>query len=415
MIVTGMLLTDPDRPPAPGWIRIADGRIAEIQETGDRPPDDEVVIGGPERLITPGFIDAHNHPPQFSVVGFDGLPLLQWLEQVVFPAEIWWGRGAAASQMRGALRAMVRQGTLGFAGYLTSHGQAGHDALAQLQRGPRLRALVGRVAMDRGAPDALTAEDHWRARQTPRPGIALPAPETERIRISINPRFAPSCSDELLAECGWFAQDHRDAFIQTHLAESREECALVRERFPADQSYTHVYDRFGLLTPRTLLAHAVHLSDSEWDLIGARQSVVVHCPTANLFLQSGLFNLDAARDRGVRLALGSDVAGGPDVAMPRVARAMIETAKIRRMTMAPHAHVPSPAEAWRSITEGNAASLGWTDGGRLARDAAADLLVLRVPESWYDEHLIGRLLYNWSSSLIDRRIVEGAVADPATI
>jgi cytosine/adenosine deaminase-related metal-dependent hydrolase len=109
------------------------------------------------------------------------------------------------------------------------------------------------------------------------------------------------------------------------------------------------------------------------------------------------------------------ILAGADVAMPRVARGMIETAKARRMTVAPHAHIPTPAEAWRMITRGNAEALGWHDAGRLEAGCQADLLVLRIPETWLDEHLVGRLLYNWDASLIETRLCAGAVADPATI
>ena len=415
MIIHGLLLFDPDTPPAPGWIRVERGRIAEIHRTGERPPDEEPSIGGPGRLITPGFIDAHTHPPQFGAVGCDGLQLLDWLDRVVYPAETWWGRGAAAAMMRHAKRAMLTEGTLGFAGFLTSHGEASRDALAILERGPVIRALVGRVAMDRRAPDDLTAEDRARMAMSPTPSIALPDSTNPRVEVSVNPRFAPTCSDELLAEAGWRVRDHPGVVVQTHLAESPAGVALVRELFPDDPHYTGVYDRFGLLTPKTLLAHCVHLAPEEWRLIAERGCVVVHCPGANLFLRSGLFDLDAARDHGVRLALGSDLAAGPDAAMPRVARAMIETAKARRLTNAPNAHVPTPADAWRLITEGAADALGWSDSGRIEVGAWADLLALRPPETWFDERLVGRLIYNWSPGLIETRVVGGARADPATI
>lgn len=415
MIIHGLLLLDPSRPPVPGWVRVYDGRIVVLRETGERPPNDELAIGGVEHLITPGFIDAHIHLPQIDSVGCDGMPLLHWLDTIVYPAEAWWGRGAARSATRRAKQLMLTQGTLGFAGWLTSHGEATRDAIAELERGPALRAIVGRVAMDRSAPDDLTAEDRWRAKQTPRPSVATPPSAAPRINVSINPRFAPACSEELLAEIGWTLQEQPGEFVQTHLAENIDECELVASLFPDAPHYTGVYDRVGLLSTRTLLAHCIHLSHDEWGLIAARGAVVVHCPTANVFLESGLFNLDAAREHGVRLALGSDVAAGPDVAMPRVARAMIETAKLRKLTNAPDARVPSPADAWRLITEGNADALGWSDSGRIATGAWADLLVLRPRPTWLDEHLVGRLIYNWSPDLITHRIVAGHVIDPATI
>jgi guanine deaminase len=195
--------------------------------------------------------------------------------------------------------------------------------------------------------------------------------------------------------------------MQTHLSESLPECALIGELFPGDRDYTSVYDRAGLLTERSILAHAVHLSDAELAMVGERGSVLAHCPIANTFLGSGLFDLDRARGHGVRVALGSDVAAGVDIAMPRVARAMIEVAKIRKMTTAPTASVPTPSEAWTMITRGNAEALGWADSGRLEVGAHADILAIRVPETWRDGFLIGRIIYNWTSELIVDRVVAG--------
>jgi guanine deaminase len=230
-----------------------------------------------------------------------------------------------------------------------------------------------------------------------------------RHEVSANPRFAITSSDELLAEIGWHVREHPSTPVQTHLSESTRECARVSELFPDDESYTHVYERYGLLTDRTLLAHCIHLTDAEWTLISQRRSAVVHCPSANTFLRAGLFDFGRAREAGVRLALGTDVAAGPDVAMPRVARACIEVAKMRAMTVDPNAHIPTPAEAWGLITKEGADALGWDTTGRLEVGADADALLLRVPDTWHDEHLVGRLIYNWSPELIESRVLNGTL------
>jgi guanine deaminase len=426
MIVQGLLLIDPARPPEVGYLRIDGGRIGDIGFGGlprnSGPPD----VGSPTHVICPAFIDAHFHFPQIDSVGCDGMPLLEWLDRVIFPAEAWWGRGAAIPSTRTAIRRLVSEGTVGVAGYLTSHAQGSAEALAMLSRTP-MRFHVGRVAMDRAAPDELTKEDRERAARRPIPspiltglgaafvvssGAGLP-----RQNVSANPRFAISCSPELLAEVGWAAGERNEkvgaTYVQTHLSESVEECARVRELF-GEAHYTHVYDKFGLLTDRTILAHCVHLADAEWELIARKKCIVASCPGANIFLKAGLFNLDKAREFAVRLTLGTDVAAGPDVAMPRVARAFIETAKVRAIA-AGAKHIPTPAEAWNLITRVNADALGWPDAGRIEKGAAADLLVLRVPDLWRDEHLVGRLIYNWSADLIEARVFDGQAVDPATI
>jgi len=419
MLLHGLLLIDPHVPPAPGWLRIAGGRIAEIGE-GDPPRGESIDAGGGNPgagagvgvTICPGFIDAHIHLPQLGSIGCDGLDLMSWLEQVIYPVElIWANKSHAEAQANEAYGRLLAAGTLGFAGYLSSHAQSIAAATKAAHRLP-LRAIVGQVLMDREGPGGLIGQAPAR----------LSRSEKGRLDTSLNPRFAVACSDALLADTGRrlaegypFSFKQREAgdmgvnlFVQTHLAETREEVARVRELFPDDDHYAGVYDRHGLLGPHTLLAHCLHLSDAEWDLIAERGSVVVHCPSANTFLRSGLFDINAARRRGIRVALGSDVAAGCDLAMPRVARAMIEVAKLRRMTIDPGAHVPSPAEAWTMITRGNADALGFGDMGRIEMGASADLLVLRSPAE-IDEHLIGRLIYCWREEWIAQRIVRGRV------
>lgn len=436
-LIVGRLLADPDRPAEPGWLTIRDGFIDNL---GHGPPPAEVAdlprLGGRTRVISPAFTDAHTHLPQVDSVGCDGLELLDWLHRVIFPAETWWGHAGSMPMARRAVRSMLENGAAAFAGYLSSHAEPNAAVLRWLAAATPMRYICGRSAMDRDAPDELTDEDRRRRTMSPTPAPVLPVRDADgpaprglatglRARMpSAIPRFAISCTDELLAELGWWIADHQrrtGAWVQTHLAESPGEIERTRALFPDDPSYTAVYDRFGLLNDRTLLAHCIHLADDEWALLRERRAVVVHCPTANTFLQAGLFDLDAAERHGVRLALGSDVAGGPDAAMPRVARAMIEVAKVRRLAARdrgePHDHirVPTPADAWRLITETNARELGWTDMGRLEPGASATLLVLHPPEVWLDEHLVGRLIYNWSPELIEHLLVGGAPASPATI
>jgi len=401
LILHGRLL-DPAYPGQPlGWLRVENGRIAEVQ---DGTPPEKEWLGGPDRLISPGFVDAHVHLPQFPAIGIDGLELLDWLEQAIYPAEMAWADPRKAEAAAGhSMRAMRRAGTIGLAGYLTSHAHA-VDALVNASKSLGMRWIAGRVLMDRACPEALTCESDA--------DIGLDADlEDARGAVSINPRFAISCSEALLRHAGECVREHpgAEAFVQTHLAESHAEVSRVAELFPEDANYTSVYDRFGLLTQRTLLAHCLHLSADEWALIAERCSAIIHCPAANTFLGTGLFDLRTAREHGINIGLGSDVAAGPDVAMPRVARAMIDVAKLRRLTVDPNAHVPTPREAWHVITQGNAAILGWDDYGLKPGDAA-DVLVLRSPGE-VDEHLHGRLIYGWRSGMVEHVIVNGVIAE----
>ncbi|MHC4612093.1 MAG: amidohydrolase family protein [Planctomycetota bacterium] len=396
MIIQGRLLTSAREAPEPGWVLVADARIAQL---GRGDPPEAPAAGDAESIICPGFIDAHVHLPQIGIRGCDGSDLLEWLDEVVFPAEMrWQDQGVADREAGAAYGLMLRAGTLGYAGYLSSHL---HSAVAVTRAANRvpLRGIAGQVLMDRQGPEALLLDPSGELAR-------LARSERGRLALSVNPRFAVSCTDQLLARAGATAASADNVFIQTHLSESRRECALVRELFPGDPHYTGVYDRHGLLTERTLLAHCVHLDEDEWRLIAERRSVVVHCPGANTFLGSGLFDLDAARSHEVRLALGSDVAAGCDLAMPRVGRAMIEVAKVRAMTGGPDGYVPTAADVWELITRGNADALGFADGGRLEQGAAADLLVLKPPFA-VDRHLIGRLVHTWRDDYITHRVVNG--------
>jgi guanine deaminase len=204
---------------------------------------------------------------------------------------------------------------------------------------------------------------------------------------------------------GKLAQQHQ-AVVQTHLAETVPECQLVESMFPG-QSYTAVYDSMGLLTPRTLLGHGIYLSPEERRLLVERGSVVAHCPTANVFLQSGIMPRSTWQAEGVRLSLGTDIGAGYDVAMPRVARAMIDAAKYLRMSV-PAISVPTAAEAWYQITTGNADAVGWPQVGRLAAGAEADVLVLQPNIAWQTAtDPLAMLLYAWDSRWIKQVLIAG--------
>jgi guanine deaminase len=377
----------------------------------------------------PGFIDAHVHLPQFDCVGVDGLTLLEWLRRAVFPAEARWADPQVAFRTaERACRRFLAAGTTGIAAYGTVHHEGTLAAVEAVRAaggtpgspGPGLRAMVGQVLMDQQAPEALTrpakalaAEALQMAERVP-PMFGKGWLPTKRVESAVTPRFAVSCSDELLRLAGGVARATKSA-VQTHLSETTEECALVAKLHAGaggegDGSYTEVYRRNGLLGKRTVLGHGIWLSDAERRAVVKNGAVVAHCPTANVFLQAGTMDRAGHLRAGGRVALGSDLAGGPDVSMVRVARAMIDTAKHRRLvdTVTP---VPSAAEAWAQITWLNGAALGWADTGLLAAGAWADLLVVNPERGPHAEagwagsvDPLSVLLYGW-----DERWIEGVV------
>jgi len=367
----------------PGRVAIEDDRIAGVEFS-------DVAVAGP--IIMPGFIDAHLHLPQFDVVGAAGMPLLEWLDGVVFPAEARWSEPDFAQAMtRRVARQLLSFGTTGVAAYATVHHEAAGRAIAVCAEAG-LRGYVGQVLMDREAPGELVRP----ASQLLDEAAALqPA---GRIEPSINPRFAIACTPELLEGAGRLARE-TGRLVQTHLAETEAECARVEALFGA--GYVDVYERAGVLSPRAVLAHAIWVGEADRAKLAASGSVACHCPTANAFLGAGAMDLGGMRKGGVRVALGSDVAAGPDRSMVRVARTSLDTARARGV------EVP-PAWGWWAITRGNAAALGLTDGGRLEAGAAADLVVVEPELAWRDApDPLGALLYGWDDRWIRRVVAAG--------
>ncbi|CAG1009659.1 guanine deaminase [Phycisphaerales bacterium] len=363
------------------------GGVIEAVHVGESGP--RADLGSPEHFICPGFVDAHVHLPQFDSIGVDGMELLEWLHQAIFPAEAKWEDERYASEMSGRVaRQLLSFGTTAVAAYATVHpasAQAAIDVLAE----HGIAGHVGQVLMDREAPaelllparEALSAAGRMRGRG--------------RIQPAVTPRFAVTCSREMLEGAGRLARE-TGWVVQTHLSETRAECALVK-RLHGGENYAEVYERAGLLGHRTLLGHGIHLADEELGLLAMRGAWIAHCPTANRFLRAGTFDRARAMSAGVKIALGSDVAGGPDRSMVRVARGMIEAAKERGT------RPPTSAEAWWQITGGNAWALGLVDTGRLEAGCAGDVVVARPDSRWREAaDPLGALMYAW-----DDRWVEG--------
>lgn len=398
MIVAGTLIT-PDGGSArlgEGWLRVEGRRIVEA---GVGACPHTVDLGGPEHVIAPGFVDAHLHLPQFDSIGADGLPLLEWLDTVIFPAEARWEDPAYAHAMTSRVLArLVRRGTTAIAAYATVH-HAGALAACAAAREMGVRAVIGQVLMDVHGPEFLIRPTAQMLREA-EAYLAAPNPPHSRVEAGLNPRFALVCTMELMRGAARLAKA-AGALVQTHLSETIPECARLGELFDG-LDYVEVYGRAGLLGPRSVFAHGIHLSARERAELAASGSIVAHCPTANLFLQSGTMDRRATLAAGVRLALGSDIAGGPDRSMVRVARAMIEAAK------AIGGPLPTAGECWWQITAGNARALGWPDAGTLDTGAAADVVVFEPDVPWRTARdPLSCLLYAWDDSWIDAVVLDG--------
>ena len=323
-----------------------------------------------EALVLPGFIDAHVHFPQYRMLAAPGKDLLDWLNRFTFPEEC---RYASAPHARAAaetfLDRLVQHGTTAAVVFSTVHRSATETLFAAAER-RGLAIVSGKTLMDRNAPEALCDDpvsgaddsealiERWHRRG--------------RLRYAITVRFAATSTEAQLREAGGLAARHPDCHVHSHLSESRGEIELVRRLFPWAKDYTDVYDRFGLLGPRSLYAHGIHLSERECARLSETRAVVVHCPTSNTFLGSGLF--DAAHvgrvDRPVRIGIATDVGGGTSYSMLHTLGEAYKVAMLRGRT--PGAH-----ELFHLATRGNALNLGLDEEiGTLEPGRWADLVVL---------------------------------------
>ena len=399
MIVAGQLLIDDGKGRcriAPGHVRVDEELIAEVVEDGI---PDEPDYGGPDALISPGFIDAHLHLPQFDMIGAHGLPLLRWLDEVTFPAEAKWeDPDYALEMMDRVLSQLLSVGTTGICAYATVHHESAKVALETATEWG-MRGVIGQVLMDRQAPSELCRETAQLLNEASQLGNLFPS--SGRMAAAVTPRFAVACTEELLqgaASLSW----EQTATIQSHLAETENECEVVSDLFDG-RSYIEVYQDAGLLNERAVYGHGIHLDDIDRSTIAQHGAVVAHCPTANSFLQSGTMNRAALVRDDVRLAIGSDIGGGYERSMVRVARAMIESAA----TLSEN--IPCAATAWHAITAGNADALGWKDTGRLQVGAPADLVVIEPDIPWLDSPTdpLASLLFSWDDRWVTRTLLQG--------
>lgn len=404
MILTGQLLLPEGREGvrlAPGWLEMHSG-VIEVLEEGEIRRDAD--FGDADSLITPGFFDAHMHLAQVGAIGAHGRNLLEWLDEVIFPAETRWGEPAYAKvKGESALRQLLAHGTVGCAANATVHYIGAETALctaAQLG----MRAAIGLVMMDMESPSELSRPTHQLIEETAALLEAWPRYDAKgqmrRVCASVNPRFAVTCSEELLRKSAQLASRHR-VLVQTHLAELPGECERACELHGVER-YTDIYLQAGLLGEHSLLAHGIWLDEQECSCLAGKQAVVVHCPVANGFLRSGVMNRALWGERGMRLALGSDVGAGYELSMVRNARSMLNAAFYAG------GKAPAVAQAWWQVTRGNALCLGWEDAGELRVGLSADVLVHQPMKGWRQApDPLGFLMFAWDDRWLQEVFLRG--------
>ena len=357
----------------------ADGRLAEI---GPSPWGSETPVNVTDVrpwVILPGLVDLHAHLPQLPNAGVGaGLHLLDWLERYIFPLERAFDEETAERLAPQVFRAFARAGTTTVVAY-GAIWQPSLDACFRAAEQHGIRAVIGKVMMDRLSYDTAR-EAHeildLSLRQSTELCERWHGRDSGRLSYAFTPRFAVSCSAEMLAASARAATE-AGAYWQTHLSEDRGELREVARLFPDAADYTDVYDRAGGLRPGSVLAHAIHLTDREVARVAESGAAVAHCPSSNLFLASGAMPLARYREAGIPIGLGSDVAAGPDLSLFAVmkAGAFTQTA-LHAMRQAPHPAMP-PIEWLRMATGGGAAALGMQDRiGSVQVGKEADLIAV---------------------------------------
>ena len=345
-----------------------------VERAGDWPtiratlPEGVTVVDCGGHLITPGFIDTHVHYPQTEMIASYGEQLLEWLERYTFPTEARFADPVHAREIAGFFAdELLRNGTTTAAVFATVHAGS-VDAIFEAARERGMCIAAGKTLMDRNCPEFLcdTAESgdadnraliaRWHGR--------------DRLLYAITPRFAVTSTPRQLELAGRLAAEYPDALVQSHVAENLDEVRWVAELYPESRSYLDVYDRFGLLRRGAVYGHCIHLDAADRRRMADTGAAMSFCATSNLFLGSGLFDLDAALAHGVAVGVGTDVGGGTSLSMLRTLSECYKVAQLKRQRL-------SPLRAFYLATLGGARAMGIDDRlGNFATGKPADFVVL---------------------------------------
>lgn len=319
-------------------------------------------------LITAGFVDAHAHYPQTAIIASWGKRLIDWLNTYTFPEEMRFSDPEFAAETASRyLDLTLSHGTTTTCSFCTIHPES-VDAffISAQERG--VRALAGKTCMDRNAPDGL--RDTAQSAYDDSLALLQRWHGVDRLSYVITPRFSPTSTPEQLDALGALWAEHPDCLMQTHLSEQVDEVEWVHDLYPEARDYLDTYERYGLLGPRALFGHAIHLTGRERTRLHESGASLIHCPTSNTFIGSGLFDMDGLMSEGQRIGLATDTGGGSSFSMLRTMAAAYEIAQLKGRAL-------HPAELYWLATAGSAAALHADDKiGNIAKGMEADLIIL---------------------------------------
>lgn len=329
------------------------------------------VLEQPKSFLLPTFTDTHTHFPQLDIMGIPCGELLPWLEQITFPCEMRFADPEVArTTAHRFCMELLRHGIGAAAIFSSNHLEATHVIAEECHR-LGLRAIIGKPSMDRLAPPELLSNAQADLNEN-RIFIDRWHKKSPRIFAALTPRFAPSCSEAMMSNLTKLLEMYPDLYVQTHHSENIGELDLVRKLFPNDKTYLHIYDRFGLIHERTILAHSIHCHDEEIKLLTKRKALIAHCPSSNLFLGSGLFSMKQMLEADIPVNLATDVGAGTTFSMWRL---MDEAYKISKLKGEP----VTPCDLFYAATLGPAKALGWSEhSGSLEKGKDADFQVVSL-------------------------------------
>lgn len=354
-----------------GLLIVEDGHVAELGMASrlvDALSEDTRIEDLTGKLIVPGLIDCHVHYPQIDIIASYGERLLDWLHRYAFPGEMRFADEQYARDVAGIfVDELLDNGTTTALVFATVHAHSA-DAIFEAAADKGMRLIAGKVLMDSNCPTELRDDPESAYRESRQ--LIERWHGKDRLGYAITPRFALTSSEAQLEAAGRLAEEYPDVWIHTHLAENHDEVEQIAELFPWSPSYLGVYDRFGLLRERSVFAHCLHLQESECRLMAANGGAAAHCPTSNMFLGSGLFDLRRLRDESIRVGLGTDVGGGTSLSLLKTMR---EAYKVLHLQQQP---LP-PTRAMYLATLGAAEALYLDDRiGNFAPGKEADFIVL---------------------------------------
>jgi len=354
------------------WLLIEDGRITGAQPGDQRPDASWQREDHSGRVIMPGFIDTHVHMPQLDVIGAYGAQLLDWLNNYTFPAELAYADPhLAEAGARRFLDALLSHGTTSALIYPTVHKHSA-DKLFEAAEQRNMRVIAGKIMMDRNAPPELC--DASPQSEADCRDLAKKWHGKGRNSYCVTVRFAPTSTQQQINAAAAMLREDPTLYMQTHVAENRNEVKWVSELYPEARSYLDVYMRNGLLHNRSVLGHAIWLDDDDRRALRETGAIIAHCPSSNFFLGSGLFDWQANLEAGVPVTLATDVGAGTSLCQLRT---MGDAYKMQAMQS-------RGLTAWAALysaTQGTAKALGLADEigslepGRLADICAWDLAV----------------------------------------